>query len=427
MSAESRSQWKVPVAVAKPFRVLLAGIALLFGAAFLWAVFADLHEGAIAMGEVMPFGKTKTIQHPEGGIIREIGVKDGDAVSRGQVLLVLDEHEAKAQVAQAKTEWAARRALVDRLLAERDGKEFEVRGDDPAVLAQKRLFEIRRNSLRGELAALARRQAALKREQEGWRKRGAALDNLAVNAREEQKISQRLYDQGFISRPRYLALDSELSDRVAARGETDAELARVVQRLADTELQMNKLKSDWLNAVLEELRKAQDELTVAVERREVADGRLKRTRIEAPQEGIVKGLRYSTLGAVIAPGGVVMDVVPVADRMVIEARVMPDDIDIVKAGTLAWVRFTAYKARAHIAADGRVIEVSPSTYHDEKSGQVYYLARVEVPPPPAASGEQSALQPGMLAEVSFKGRPRSPLRYVLDPLVQSFGRAFREE
>ena len=214
---------------------------------------------------------------------------------------------------------------------------------------------------------------------------------------------------------------------MAARGETDAELARVVQRLADTELQMNKLKSDWLNAVLEELRKAQDELTVAVERREVADGRLKRTRIEAPQEGIVKGLRYSTLGAVIAPGGVVMDVVPVADRMVIEARVMPDDIDIVKAGTLAWVRFTAYKARAHIAADGRVIEVSPLTYHDEKSGQVYYLARVEVPPPPAASGEQSALQPGMLAEVSFKGRPRSPLRYVLDPLVQSFGRAFREE
>ena len=418
---------EVPVTMSGTVRRLLAGLAVAFGIGLLWAVFADLHEGAIAMGEVMPFGKTKTVQHSEGGIVREILVRDGDALVTGQVLLVLDEHEAKTQVAQARTDWAARQALVHRLLAERDGKEFVVGATgELAVAAQARLFEIRRNALRSELGALARRKESLRREQEAWRRRGEALDKLAANAREEQKINQQLFETGFISRPRYLALDSQLSDRLAARGEAEAELARVSQRIADTELQMGKVKSDWLNAVLEDLRKAQDELTVAVERLQMAEGHLRRTRIEAPQEGIVKGLRYNTLGAVIPPGGVVLDVVPVADRMVVEARVMPDDIDVVRAGTKAWVRFTAYKARAHIAAEGVVIDVSPSTFHDEKSGAMYYLARVEASMPTEGAGG-GVLQPGMLAEVSFSGKPRSPLRYLLDPLVQSFGRAFREE
>lgn len=377
---QTLSQWEVPVSISDTLRNLILGIGLLFAVALAWALFAELHEGAIASGEVMPFGKTKTIQHMEGGIVSEILVKDGDAVQAGQEMLVLDSHEAKAQLALAHTEWATRQALEARLLAERDGKSYESGASgDVAEASQLRIFEIRRQSLRHEIASLNRRAAGLRNEQDAWSRRREALGELTVNASEERGLNQTLYEKNFISRPRLLALDNQLSDRVAAKGETEAELARVSQRISDTELQISKLKSDWLNAVLEELRKAQDDLTVATERLQVAEGRLKRTRIESPHAGIVKGLRFTTRGAVIPPGGVVLDVVPVSEKMIIEAKVLPDDIDVVHIGTKARVRFTAFKSRSHIAFDGEVIEISPSTYHDEKTGMLYYLSRVAIP------------------------------------------------
>lgn len=425
---QTLDQWYVPVSISDTLKLLVAGVSTLFIIGFLWAVFAELHEGAIASGEVIPFSKTKTVQHLEGGIVREILVKDGDSVVADQELLVLDDHEAKAQLALAHTEWAARQALVARLLAERDGKIYEGGSlNNPAITSQLRIFEIRRQSLRSEIAALNKRNAGLKDELKAWTNRRTALSELTVNAGEERTLNQGLYEKNFISRPRLLALDNQLSDRIATKGETEAELARVSQRISDTELQISKLKSDWLNAVLEELRKAQDELSVATERLQVAEGRLQRTRVQSPHSGVIKGSRFTTIGAVIPPGGILLDVVPVTEKMVVEAKVLPDDIDVVSIGTKARVRFTAYKARAHIAYDGVVIEISPSTYHEEKTGMLYYLARVEIPDVLPNENSKLSLQAGMLAEVSFTGKARSPMRYLLDPLTQSMTRAFREE
>ena len=422
------NQWTAPVEISGLLKRLLVGFSLLFGLILLWALFAELHEGAIATGEVIPFGKTKTIQHLEGGIVREILVMDGDAVLAGQDLLVLEDKEAKALLALAHTDWAARSALVSRLEAERDNKVYEGgTSTDHATLSQLRIFEIRRQSLRSELAALNKRNLGLKSELEAWKKRSTALGELTDNAGEERNINQTLYEKNFISRPRLLALDSQLSDRKAAKGETEAEMARVTQRISDTELQISKLKSDWINAVLEELRKAQDELSVTTEKLQVAQDRLRRVRIQSPHDGVIKGLRYTTLGAVIPPGGVVVDVVPVTDKMIIEARVQPDDIDVVHTGTPAKVRLTAYKARAHMSYDGIVNEVSPSTFTDEKTGMRYYLARVEISDLVLGKDSVLSLQPGMLADVSFTGQARSPIRYLLDPLRQSFTKAFREE
>lgn len=425
---KTSSQWDVPLSISDTLKNTIAGLSILFIAALIWAIFAELNEGAIANGEVIPFGKTKTIQHLEGGIVREILVKDGDNVSADHGLLVLDDHEAKAQLTLAYTEWASRKALVARLLAERDGKTYEGSGSsDPAMTSQLRIFEIRRQALRNEIAALEKRSTGLRDEHEAWTRRRTALGELTANADEERTLNQQLYEKNFISRPRLLALDNQLSDRVAAKGETEAELARVSQRLSDTTLQISKLKSDWLNAVLDELRKAQDELAVATEKLQVAEGRLQRTRIQSPHEGIVKGLRFTTIGAVIPSGGIVLDIVPVSDKMIVEAKVLPDDIDVVRIGTKARIRFTAYKARAHVAYDGAVIDISPSTFHDDKTGMLYYLARVEVPEVALGDNGNLLLQPGMLAEVSFTGKSRSPIRYLLDPITQSMTRAFREE
>lgn len=421
-------RWDVPVSVSSTVKALLYGMAGLFVVALLWAVFAELHEGAIASGEVVPLGKNKTIQHPEGGIVREILVKDGDTVGVGQTLLVLDDHEAKAALAQAQTDWSASKALVERLLSERDGKVYSgPRSGDTAVESQLRLYKIRREAFQSELSALNARLVAIRKEQQAWEKRREALDKLADNAGEERKLNQELYEKNYISRTRLLAMDSQVSDRMAARGEAEAELARVMQRISDTDLQIGKLKNDWMNALLEELRRAQDGLAVASERLQVAQERLSRTQMRSPDAGVVKGLRYTTLGAVIPSGGSVLDIVPTEDKMVVEARVLPDDIDVVHIGMPAWVRLTAYKARAHMAFNGKVIDLSPSTFLDEKVGLRYYAARVELSSPSALLGENVSLQPGMLAEVSFSGKPRSPLRYLFDPLLQSMGRAFKEE
>ena len=419
----------VPVEVGRGTRAALwlfvAVMAILAG----WGVFAELSEGAVTMGEVIPAGRSKTVQHLDGGIIREIRVRDGDTVKQGQELIVLDDSEARAMVAITETELDAYTALIERLTAERDGKLY--RGgrsvSNSAIDAQMRIFDLRRQSMRKEIGSLEARIASLNEELRAWKSRSRSLAQLTVNAEEERKQNQLLYEQNFISRTRLLALDSQSSQTLATQGETEAEIARANQRISDTQLQINKLKNDWMNAVLDDLRRAQDAWSVASEKARVAHDRLERTRIRAPQDGVVKGLRTMTLGAVIQPGGVLLDVVPVSEKREVEAKVGPDDIDVVKTGSPCRVRFTAYKARSHLSLRGTVKEVSAATFRDDKTGMSYYTALIEVQQNTLAPSDRVALHPGMLAEVEFTGDTRSPLRYLADPVMQSFTRAFKEE
>ena len=421
-------QFVIPVDLSPAAWATVWLFAVVMGVVVLWSIFAELHVGAVAMGEVTPFGRSKTIQHLEGGIIREIRVRDGDTVKEGQELVVLDDGEARAGAAIAETERAARAALVERLSAERDGLPYKGRGPvSPATQSQLRLFELRRNALFKEVASLSSRNVELRQELIAWQKKTEALTSLMGYAEDERRINQDLYDKNFIAKSKLLALDSRSSETRASKSESEAEMARARQRIGDTELQIGKLKSDWMNAVLEDLRRAQDELAVANEKARVSKERLARTRVVAPQNGVVKGLRTMTLGAVVAPGGTLLDVVPVDDRMVVEARILPDDIDVVLPGTRCRLRLTAYKARAHLRLEGVVRSVSADAFRDEKSNLTYYTARIEVTDEKLRSEVKLPMQPGMLVEVEIVGGARSPLRYLFDPIVQSFNRAFKEE
>jgi len=426
---QAEQVFDVPVEIERGTRAALWLFVAVMAILATWSIFAELSEGAVSLGEVIPAGRTKTVQHLEGGIVREIRVRDGDSVKEGQELIVLDDSEARAMVAIAETELAAYTALVERLTAERDGKLYRAKptGSNSAIDSQLRIFELRRQSIQKEIGSLETRIANLQDEMLAWKNRANSLAQMSVNAEEERKQNQLLYEQNFISRTRLLALDSQSSQTQAARGETEAEIARANQRIGDTQLQINKLKNDWMNAVLDDLRRAQDAWSIASEKARVAHDRMERTRIRAPQSGVVKGLRTMTLGAVIQPGGVLLDVVPVSGNMEVEAKVSPDDIDVVKIGAPCRIRFTAYKARSHLSLHGTVKEVSAATFRDDKSGMSYYTALIEVKQDALAAGERVALQPGMLAEVEFASDSRSPLRYLADPLMQSFNRAFKEE
>lgn len=428
--AAAPSSPPVPVDARADARLFYAVATLFFGAFLLWGVLARLDAGAIAEGEVIPAGRVRTVQHLEGGIIEAILVREGEAVKAGAELLRLDDTEARAQLGIAETDRSAQEALVARLEAERDGRAFVLPADaaaSPSALAQLRLFESRQAALNKELEGLRVRLAGIRGELKSWEDKGTALAALRAHAEEESRLNERLFEQNFIARPRLLQLQSQHADSAARQSENAAEVARARQRLADTEVAIAKLSNERMNELLEELRRAQEAAAAARERAAVARVRLARTRIVAPQDGVVNGLRYATVGGVVPPGGAVLDIVPAAEQLVVEARVLPDDIDVVWPGRDARVRLTAYKARSHLSLVGRVTQVSGSTFRDESSaGRPYYKARIEIDARELDKVERGLLIPGMLAQVEIAAGERSALRYLLDPVIDSMERAFKE-
>jgi len=350
----------IPVETKGEIRAVLLIVAVVLGGFFLWGILAQLDSGAIAMGEVVPAGRVRTVQHQDGGLIRAINIRDGDRVKAGSELIVLDDTEIRAALK----------------IAERDLEGLLVRLKD------------------------------VEREIASWKARNESLRRLADNAEEEQRINRELYEKKFISKPRLLQLESQRAQAEVVIGENAAELARALQKKAELEASADSAR----------------------ERRTVAMQKLERTRILAPQDGVVNGLKYVTLGGVIAPGGVILDIVPDSEELVVEAKVLPDDIDVVHEGLESRVKLTAYKARSHITLKGKVLTISGTTFRDEQTpGRSYYKVRVGIIPEELRKVDRGALTPGMLAQVEIVAGKRSALRYLLDPVVDSLGRAFKEQ
>jgi HlyD family type I secretion membrane fusion protein len=405
-------------------------IGLVLGSLLTWGALAQLDSGAIAPGSVIPSGRVRTVQHLEGGVIAAIHVKDGDTVRQGQELFRIDETQARAGLAITETERVALEALVSRLTAERDGLQVGSVATRTGVMSvdnQVRLFEARRDSLARESKAYAARIVQAKHELAAWNAKIVSLTKALDNAIEDTKMNRALHDQNFIGRARLLQLETREAEITSVRDEARAELARAQQKITDSELALSKLRADWMTQVLDDLRKAQEGLDQAKEREAVAQDRLQRTRVVAPQEGRVQGLKFTTVGGVVPPGGAILDVVPLKDELVIEARVAPDDIDAVRTGLPCRVRLTAYRARTQIALKAVVAQVSADAVRDERQGITYYNTRVEIRDPQGLKEHRMTLQPGMLAQVEIVTGRRSVLRYLTDPLLDSTRRAFWED
>lgn len=420
-----------------PFRMGLAAIALFFGGLLLWSLIAPISSAAIAQGQVRVESHRKTIQHLEGGILRELLVKEGDVVRKGQILARLDDTQASATNGLYQGQWDALKVLEARLLAERDGLPaitfdagISARLADPAVAemaaGQQRIFTSRRQSLAGEADIIRQKIAQLNAEIGAHRAQARSADEQMRLARDETQDIRTLLEQGLSTKPRLLAMERQIAKLQGDKGQYMGMAARAQQMIAEANLELTNLRSTRSKEVIEEIRDVQTKLAEFDERLRAAADVRRRTALVAPQAGRVVNIKHFTPGGVVQPGQAIMDIVPLGDTLVIDARVSPYDIDTVAAGLTAEVKLSAYKQRQLPVVMGSVLSVSADALVDERSGDSYYVAQIALPPGEVEKLKGARLYPGMPAEVFIVTGRKSAIRFLLEPIFDSYRRSFRE-
>jgi len=412
-------------------------IALFFGGVGAWAVFAPLDSAAIATGVIGVETRRKVVQHLEGGIVRDVLVREGDRVSDDQPLVVLDDTQIRTKLDMLKGRYRAALARRARLVAQRDRRDtvpfpewlvYEALKNAEAeaiLLGQRQIFDAQRESVASQSAILRQRIQGHREEFSGLEAQIEAADRqLALIARETEAV-KILVDKGLTPKPRLYALQRKSAEIAGSRARNRALIARGQQQVAEIELQILNLEIAMRDEVLRELQQAGSEIADLTDRIDGAADVLRRTVILAPAAGTIVGLQVYTVGQVLAPGDIVLEIVPSGDSLIVEARIDPTDIDVVHRGLNAQVRLTAFPFRSTPMLEGRVTHVSADRLVDEQSGQGYFGAKI-VLEEPGTKVEELTLYPGMTAEVFILTGRSTALEYILDPITRTLSRAMRE-
>ena len=414
-------------------------IILFFGGFGTWTAMAHIASAVIAAGVVSPDGSRKTVQHLEGGIIAEIMVDDGDSVEKGEPLVVLQGTQARASFEVLQGQRRLLASKLARLLAEQADKDevefpewlLTLESEDPEVAqilgAQRDVFAARHGAYQGRKDIGGKRTAELQEEIIGLLSQiDSQLEQIAL-LDEEIASMKMLVGKGMLPRPQYLAMMRLKAEVEGEMAENVASVARAKQNIGETELQIVNLGSVRLDEVVSELAETRSELAAVEERLGAQRDILDRTLVIAPVSGTIMQKRFHTTGGVVGPGQPILDIVPLEAELLIDARVSPVDIDEVAPGQQARVHFLAYSERNLPQIHGIVRSVSADSLMDEVIGQSYYLARVEVPPDELAKlGEGTKVFPGMTAEVLVMTGERTVLQYLVQPILDSLRRTFRE-
>lgn len=413
-------------------------IVAFFSAFGIWSYFSPIESAAISAGKVTVAGSRRTIQHLEGGIVKKIYVKDGSTVKKGETLIKLDDTQAEIALKLARNEVFELLAIESRLIAERDGLDqihFSERllQNEAApkvkqlMVAQASIFKANKNTFDGNLAILKRRITQLNEQILGTQAQIKANETQYQYILEELKSVRILEKKKLIEKSRLLSLEREAARLIGVRGEKRAEVAVLKQKVGETQAQILTLESNRMKETLDDLRETQQKLHDGLEKERSAEDIVKRTAIRSPQDGKVVGLKAHTVGGVIKPGEDIMDIVPSRDALIVEARVSPLDIDVVHAGLVARVQLTAFKQRSTPSLLGTVTDVSADIFQDQQTGQSYYTAKISIPPKELNKLKGNMLYPGMPAQVMIITDKRTPLEYFMQPIKDSFDRAFREQ
>jgi HlyD family secretion protein len=420
----------------------LAIVILLVGGFGGWASTMQLAGAVIAPGLVVVESNVKKVQHPTGGVVGEILVQEGSQVEEGQVVVRLDDTVTRSTLGVVRSQLDEFTAREARLLAERDGttsiqfpeyltSRKSEKSVATAMTGEEKLFESRRNTRAGQRSQLRERVTQSNEEIRGLSAQQAAKEREVNFIADELVGVTELYSKQLVSISRIMTLQRDKARLEGERGQYIAEIARARGKISETELQILQIDQDFRTELLKDLRETQGKIAEFKERVTAAEDQLKRVDIRAPQTGIVLQLAVHTVGGVIGPGETIMQIVPRADMLVVEAKVSPQDIDQIAVGAHVTVRIMAGDQRTMPDVAGVLTRVSPDLTREpaqqgQPAGQAYYSVRVSLPEEEAHDLVRMKLVPGMPAEAFIQTYARTPLQYLLKPLHDQIARTFRE-
>ncbi|OHV80679.1 HlyD family type I secretion periplasmic adaptor subunit [Mesorhizobium sp. ORS 3428] len=414
--------------------LIIVGFFGVFGG---WAAMAPLNGAVLADAVVKVEGNRKSVQHFDGGTVKEIRVKDGDIVKAGDVLVVLDDTRARSEFNLYSQQYALLRATDARIRAELDGHEAvafpkDITAEHQAYLQDAMANQIadlesQRASMAGARQILQKRIAELDEQIEGKEARVESFRAQLKSTVDEKAGLNKLLKAGLTTKPRILELDRSAADLQGLIDQALGEIAGNRQNKAELESQIAQLTNERRAKLSAMLIDTQSSLTDLVPKMFAAQATMNRAEVRAPYDGQVMNLTVFSTGAIVAPGQTILDIVPARNSLVVQAQVKVEDISSLRADMIAEVRFTSYKQRTTPVIHGRVTQISADRVTDAKTGFPYYVADIAVDPQELAAAPQIQLYPGMPAQVMIVTEERTALDYILGPLTTSLHTAFRQK
>ncbi len=433
----SKNQTKDKIAVT-PIRIGLGIVIIFIGGFATWSSLAPINSAAIASGQLVVDFNRKTIQHFEGGIIESIQVKEGQAVVRGEPLLVLRNIDAKAQKELITNQLITAKAVAHRLQTERDNgagldfseikKQFLKDNNQDAILkTQTDLFNARKKAFNSKTNIFLKRIDQLNDEIKGLNAQKVSINKQIGLISKELKMTKKLVRSQNAPVTHQLELEKQLAELDGRDGDIKSQIAKAGQSISQTQLEIINLDNDTKNEILAELQDIEIKISDLREQLTSAKDVLKRTIIKSPISGIVMNIKYHTIGAVVQPAADILNIVPQDDQIIVEAKIKPEDIDAVYEGLTAKVQLSAYKDKKVPKISGTLLSLSADALIDEMTGISYFLARVQL-----AENEISQLKtnvklnPGMPAQVFIITGSRTLIDYLIAPIKDATFKAFRE-
>src|SRR5882724_6729238 len=403
-----------------------------------WAGTMTLSGALIAQGSVVVDSNVKKVQHPTGGIVGELNVRDGDRVKQGDILVRLDDTVTRSNLAivqKGLDELYARRA---RLESERDGSpsikfpdNILQRETDPDVASilegERRLFDLRSTARTGQKAQLRQRVEQLNEEIRGLKaQRESKEKEIKLIAREKEGVYD-LWKQKLVPLTKLTQIERDETRLEGEAGQLIAQTAQTGGKISETELQIIQIDRDLSSEVAKETREIDGKIGEFVERKVAAEDQLRRVDLRAPQDGTVFQSNAHTVGGVVTAGDAIMMIVPDADSLTVEAKVNPQDIDQVRGGLTALLRLSAFNQRTTPEIYGTVTRISADASTDQRTGQTYYTVRIAMPADQVAKLGEVKIMPGMPVEAFIQTGERTMISYLTKPLHDQLMRMFREK
>ncbi len=410
-------------------RVLLRSVGIVVTLFIVWAAVAQLDEVTRGEGKVIPSRQVQILQSIDGGLVSEILVREGEIVQPDQLLIKIDETRFVSSVKENQAQYLGLLAKAARLRAIAEGRSFvpppEVVKADPSIVQQERqLYEDRNDELKA-IISIAQQQLAQRRQEliEAQAKKAQASQGYDLTSR-ELAVTKPLINSGAVSEVELLRLERDVSRYRGERDMTLAQISRIQAAISEAQRKIEEVELGFRNDAGKELSETMAKLNTLAEGSVALSDRVKQSSIRSPVKGTVKRLLVNTVGGVVQPGKDMIEIVPLEDALLLEARVQPRDIAFLRPGQPVMVKFTAYDFSIYGGLDGTLEHIGADTVMDEK-GNAFYTVRVRTNKPGFGDSNLPII-PGMVAEVDILTGKKSVLAYLIKPVLRAKSVALTE-